>query len=185
MDVSGKIEIAKMLVAIFGGVVAFLFGRFEYLKSVKVRRAEFLDKLAQEFNDPKMFLAKKILDDFWIEPNGDPNLSDEHLVYLGSREKIEKELLKEQVKSLLRHHSEEPVTGYGAHKARQSFDDLLDFFTKMQHYLDLKLVRKKDLRYFTYYLRKCVRKADGAVLKYAKHYEYPSISKLISNLGIS
>src|SRR5687767_3131154 len=82
----------------------FFFTYLEFRKNNRVRRADFLDKLAQEFNDPKMYLAKKILDDFWIETHGDPTISDAELVFRASQEKIEDEKLKTDVKKLLTNH---------------------------------------------------------------------------------
>ena len=177
----------KELGLILGGALTlgtFIITYFEFRKNNKVRRADFLDKLAQEFNDPKMYLAKKILDDFWIETQGDPTLSDADLVFRASQEKIEEAKLKTDVKTLLGDHKQMPIIGYGRHKARQSFDDLLDFFTKMQHYLDLNLVKKKELNYFIYYLDRCARKADGAVMQFASIYRYTEVSRLMMNLGV-
>lgn len=178
----------KEIGVVIGGLIAlggFLITWVEFRKNNRTRRAEFLEKLTAEFNDSRMFLAKRILDDFWIETGGTPDDSDAELIRLGSGEKIEKDKLKEKVKGLLRHHREGAVTGYGEQKARQSFDDMLDFFTKLKYYLDLGLISPKELAYFTYYLEKCAYKADGAVLKYASDYEYDKVLDLITDLGRS
>src|SRR5688572_4896318 len=95
---------------IIGGLITLiglLKGLFEFSKANRIRRAEFLEKLILEFNDKKLFLAKRILDDFWIllEYNPEkykPESIDEELVKEGSMEKKEKEVLKNLVKDLLR-----------------------------------------------------------------------------------
>ena len=173
------------LIGGFLTILTFCITYLEFRKNNKVKRAEFLEKLSQEFNDTKMYLAKKILDDFWIEENGSINLSDEELVRLGSEKRIPKKDLKTKISRLLRSHEKEAVTGYGEQKARQSFDDLLDFFTKLEYYLSLNLISEQELSYFKYYLEKCVKKGDGVVLDYATTYEYPAVFRLISSLRIT
>ena len=75
---------------ILGGIVTFIGlikGLFEFIKSNRIRRVGFIEKLILEFNEAKMYLAKKILDDFWIELNGNSQMTDEELVKIGSKEK--------------------------------------------------------------------------------------------------
>lgn len=172
---------------IIGGALTvggFIKGLIEFSKTNKIKRAEFLEKLILEFNDPKMFIAKRILDDFWIETHGDPEMTDSKLLESGSLKKKEPAELKQLVKKLLRSHSDESVTGYGEHRARQSFDDMLDFFTKLEYYLSLKLISKQELSYFKYYFERCAYKADGAVLDYAENYGYHSLPVLLNVLQI-
>src|SRR5258706_9041447 len=132
-------------------LIGVIKGLIEYSKNNKIRRADFLERLIVEFNGSKMFLAKRILDDFWIEREGNKEISDADLIKLGSMDKKEKKELVDLVKDLLRNHGEKSVIGYGEHQARQSFDDLLDFFTKLDYYLSLKLISKQELTYFLYY----------------------------------
>lgn len=119
-----------------------------------------------------------------MNTEGNRENSDEELIREGSREKKEKEVLKSLVKELLRNHTERSVTGEGEHRARQSFDDLLDFFTKLDYYLTLKLISKQELNYFLYFIQRCAFKADGAVMKYAETYGYPSLFRLFFVLNI-
>jgi hypothetical protein len=165
-------------------LIGIIKGLFEYVKNNRIKRADFLEKLIVEFNAPKMFLAKRILDDFWIETEGNKEISDIDLINLGSREVKEKSVLVSLVKDLLRNHATKSVTGYGEQQARQSFDDLLDFFTKLDYYLSLKLITKQELFYFIYYLKRCAFKAEGAVMFYASVYGYPALFRLIDILGI-
>jgi hypothetical protein len=165
-------------------MVGVIKGLMEYSQNNRIKRAEFLEKLIREFNEPKMFLAKRILDDFWLQTEGGEEISDIDLVRRGSVEKKERKVLESLFKDLLRNHADKSVTGYGEHRARQSFDDLLDFFTKLDYYLSLELISKQELTYFIYYLKRCAFKADGAVLTYAITYGYPSLFRLLYVLGI-
>jgi len=177
---------------IAGGIITLIGlikGLWEFSNANRIKRAEFLEKLILEFNDKKMFLAKRILDDFWLLLEYDPEkykpeTIDEELVKEGSIEQKGKEELKILVKDLLRSHGERSVTRNGEHRARQSFDDLLDFFTKLDYYLTLKLISKEELNYFLYYIKKSAFKADGAVMNYAKFYGYPSLFRLFYVLDI-
>jgi hypothetical protein len=165
-------------------MIGVIKGLMEYIKNNRIGRADFLEKLIVEFNSSKMFLAKRILDDFWIERDGSHEISDIDLVKLGSMEKKEKAELAALVKDLLRNHADKSVIGYGEQQARQSFDDLLDFFTKLDYYLSLKLISKQELTYFQYYFQRCAYKADGVVMFYAATYGYPSLFRLLYVLGI-
>ncbi len=172
---------------LFAGLITLgglIKGLLEYIKANRIKRAEFLEKLIVEFNESGLFIAKRILDDFWVNTEGNRENSDEELIREGSREKKEKEVLKSLVKELLRNHTERSVTGEGEHRARQSFDDLLDFFTKLDYYLTLKLISKQELNYFLYFIQRCAFKADGAVMKYAETYGYPSLFRLFFVLNI-
>jgi hypothetical protein len=180
-----KLKDWAWLFAGFITLVGLLKGLLEYSKTNRIKRAEFLEKLIAEFNEPGLFIAKRILDDFWVNTEGDREMTDNELIREGSREKKEKEVLRSLVSDLLRNHAERSVTGEGEHRARQSFDDLLDFFTKLDYYLTLKLISKQELNYFLYYIQRCAFKADGAVMKYAASYGYPSLFRLFYVMNIA
>jgi hypothetical protein len=83
-------EELKNWVYIIGGLITligFIKGLVEFSKANRIKRAEFLEKLILEFDDKKMFLAKRILDDFWIDINGAVGDSDIDLIKRGSIEK--------------------------------------------------------------------------------------------------
>ena len=132
-------------------VVSLIKGLIEFSKNNRMKRAEFLEKLISEFNEGKMLLAKKILDDFWIDLEAEKDATDLDVIKNGSLEVKEKQQLKQLVKDLLRHHSTRSVVNNNEHRARESFDDLLDFFTKLDYYLSLKLISKQELGYFIYF----------------------------------
>jgi hypothetical protein len=144
-----------------------------------------LESLIKDLNHPSSLLARKVLDDFWINLEGTPEITDETLIAQGSAVSIEKEELCKNVKSLLRNHRESPVVLHAEQRSRQSFDDLLDFFMKLNYYLEIGLVTKKELLYFKYYLRRCITKAHGAVLGYAYDYGYyDSLKHLMIQAGL-
>ena len=78
------------LIGGFITLVGVIRGLMEYSRNNRIKRAEFLEKLILEFNDPKMFLAKRILDDFWIDTEGNEEIPDAELVKKGSAEKKRK-----------------------------------------------------------------------------------------------
>lgn len=172
---------------LIGGIITLtgaIKGLMEFIKNNRIKRAEFLEKLIQEFNEPKLFLAKRLLDDFWVEPDGAESMSDIKLLKMGSAEKKDAGQLSALFRELLRNHAERSVTGYGEQQSRQSFDDLLDFFTKLDYYLSLQLISKQELIYFLFYFERCAFKADGAVMSYAITYGYPSLFRLLYVLRI-
>jgi hypothetical protein len=184
LEVSG---IIKDFAWIAGGTLTFITfvkGIMEYTKSNRIKRTEFLEKLIAEFNDRKMFLAKKILDDFWFDDRGLSKMSDEELIRNGSKEVVQKPQMEEAVIRLLRNHASESVTGYGEQKVRQSLDDLLDFFARLDYYVTLRVIGKEELVYFIYYIERCAYKANGAVLTYATIYSYDSLFRLLYLLKI-
>lgn len=164
--------------------ITFLRGLKEYRKNNQIKRTEFFEKLFAEFNDPKTFIAKKILDDFWIDTNGSMELSDKELIDLGSREAIEKKQYPGLVQHLLRDHKQQSVSNPLEQRARESFDQLLDFFAKLDYYFSVKLISKSELDYFRYYIESSAYKANGAVVNYARRYGYPSLFRLFNALDI-
>jgi len=172
-----------ILIGGFVALIGLIRGLFEYIKSNRMKRAEFLEALIKEFNDDKMFIAKKLLDDFWIDrASKNPTATDKELIENGSKEKNEN--LNNDFRDILKDHKGGPVTIEVDHRVRQSFDDLLDFFTKLEYYLNLKLISKDELLYFRYYLARCSFKADGKVLEYADAYGYPSLFRLLYVLNL-
>jgi len=168
-------------------LISLINGLRSYVRENRIKRAEFLEKLISEFNEHNKFLAKRILDDFWILTEGPVELaekSDEWLIKEGSVEKKEKSELNNLVKDLLRDHGDKSVTNESEQRARQSFDDLLDFFVKLDYYLSLRLITRDELMYFYYYFQRCAFKSEGAVMQYASTYGYPSLFRLLFVLNI-
>lgn len=171
----------EIIVGIIVAVGGFIMTIIEYKKSNRTKRVEFLEKLASEFNEKKMYIAKKLLDDFWFVEglSNAREYSEEMFIEKGSKEK--KENFNEELRWVLRDHK---ITGNGVtdsseHRVRESFDELLDFFTKLDYYLSLKLISKKELGLFEYYIQRCNETAKGGVMIYAKAYGYISLFRLL------
>src|SRR6478752_1920640 len=91
------LEAVKDWGLVAGGLIAFLTflrGLQEYRKNNQIKRTEFFEKLYAEFIDPRTFLARKLLDDFWIDLGSGPDVSDKKLIEFGSREAIESETFR-------------------------------------------------------------------------------------------
>lgn len=157
-------------------IIGFVKGLREYKRNNNIKRAEFLEKLIKEFNDKRMFLAKRVLDDFYIDVDLPGNETDVEIIEKSNTRTIEDGLLKKNNLKILRDHKIESVLNPIEHRVRQSFDDLLDFFEKLEYYVELDLISSKELKYFEYYIHKCYKLI--AVKQYACCYGYSAITKL-------
>lgn len=168
--------ISGIVIAVLGFAVTFA----EYRKSNKVKRAEFLEKLIDEFNEEKMYIAKKLLDDFWYNENVANPADIPAKIFIASGSKEKKPGAAAILETVLRAHYEdgsEPINEV-EQRVRESFDELLDFFTKLEYYLSLKLISKQELYYFEYYVDRCYTKARGGVKIFAAAYGYISLFRL-------
>jgi hypothetical protein len=154
------IEICKILGAAVGGVTVFLIGRVEYRKSVKIKRAEFLDKLIEEFLDDNTAIARSMLDGYVYVT--------EEMKEMSPMEQKENAV---SLKKYLRNHEDEPIANVSEIKVRKSFDSLFDFFTKLSYYLSNDLISPSELTYFRYYLNKLDERKDEVDV-YIKKYFY-------------
>lgn len=147
------IEIGTFLLALTASFIALM----EYHSNNKIKRAEFLEKLIIEFHDQKTKIAQSLLDDFIY-------------VSIENRTLSPKQQL-ENAKSLsifLRDHKIEAITGRDEIEVRESFDHLLDFFTKLSYYSKQHLITPAELSYFNYYISKI--KHNKQVETYIKTY---------------
>ena len=171
----------EIIVGIIVAIGGFIVTIIEFQKSNRTKRVEFLEKLASEFNEKKMYIAKKLLDDFWFAEGLSKarEYSEEVFIEMGSKEK--KENFNEALEWVLRDHKIKgnEVKDASEHRVRESFDELLEFFTKLDYYLSLKLISKKELGLFEYYIKCCNEKAKGGVMIYAKAYGYMSLFRLL------
>lgn len=140
-----------------GGMVAFFKGLKEYQSNNRIKRAEFLEKLIVEFLDTKSDIARGMLDDYVY-------VSEAHR----EASPIEQQELAIPLVTYLRDHVIEPIGTHDEIKVRKSFDQLLDFFTKLSYYLKQELITPAELSYFKYYLKKIKSKPE--VQAYIKRY---------------
>jgi hypothetical protein len=154
-----EVELSLKVVGLIVAIVVAFKGVIEYSNSQKIKKFEILNKLIEEFEHKKTELARLILDEFSVEQG---------------KEKVYKSDLRET----LRNHKDK-IIPYGIEtEVRESFDKLLDFYSKLDYMIMLGLLKKRDLFYFRYFLKKIVE--DEAIMNYVKIYGYSSISRLKS-----
>lgn len=143
------------LTVIMGAIITIK----EFRSNNKIKRAEFLEKLITEFHHSKTEIARSLLDDFIYVSKANRDLTPE--------EQLNR---SQSLSSLLRNHKIEPITTPNEIKVRESFDHLLDFFTKLSYYLKQQLINPAELSYFRYYLDKMENKPE--VKAYIENYYY-------------
>src|SRR5262249_8381706 len=116
----------------------------------------------------EMFYAKQILDGFippvehdWVYPKEHYNIG--HL------------------DDILRDHKVRSITDPGEITIRKSFDELLDFFAKLEYLFSIDLLTAHQLEYFRYYINKASN--EDAVVNYVKTYSFPLHGKLDNRLN--
>ena len=160
------------------GIVTFIWGVYEYRKNRILKRQEILFDLIKEFDKDldtqpnKMKYAKDLLDDFTILVDDKPYHSSE-------------------LKEILRYHGYragddyEPIDSkkiddHGEIEIRASFDELLNYFGKLGYLLDRGLIKKGEIRYFEYYIKRAVK--NEAVMRYSRLYEFENFALLLSKM---
>ena len=141
-----------------GGLYLFFRGIIEYRNNNRTKQAEFLEKLIAGFDSPKMEIAIRILDDYDctdLDPEGD----------------CEKQGATDLV-TILRDHRKVPVTDKTQIKIRDSFCNLLDYFSKLNYYLKNDLISKDEIGYFRYYIDKV--EDNEAIINYISFYYFES-----------
>jgi hypothetical protein len=153
-----------------GGIATVLIGFRKWLteqQQIRIsRQAETVKDvvlpLILEFDkSEELMIAKNILDDTPI----------------GNRFYDEKRL-----SSTLRDHRNNREPWVKGDKAvRDSFDSLLDFFSKLEYLSSIDLLSQQQLEYFRYYIDKAAE--NNAVVNYVKIYNFPLHKRLHPNLN--
>jgi hypothetical protein len=134
-----------------GGLLLFFRGYLEYRRANATKRAEFLEKMIAEFNAQEKKVALYMLDDYG---------------YTGALGAC-----PVNMPLLLRNHRQAPIQTLIEVESRQSFDNLLDFYTRLSYYIQNDLMTSRELIYFRYYLEKV--RDNPAVIAYIGYYFYP------------
>lgn len=145
------LELILKIGGAIGGLFLFFRGFIEYRKANRTKRAEFLDKMINEFNAPEKKVAIGLLDDFGY--NGEHGFCAVRL------------------DEVLRDHTKQPIANLVEVDCRKSFDALLDFYTRLSYYIQNDLMSSRELIYFRYYLEKV--RDNPAVRAYIARYFYP------------
>lgn len=173
-----NLELLVKYLTFFGSATAFILTLYQWREQTNIKRAEFLESKIEDFENPKNFLARSILDSFSVAYES-VNKTDEDIVRIGSsRRGYEKDIqFKNLASNLL---AQLPDTSNCRQRVKLSFDHLLDFFGKLEYYHSLQLLTDSEILYFNYYLEKC--SASPAILKYANRTEANRFLSLVERL---
>jgi hypothetical protein len=177
-------DIVIKCLTLIGSAIAFIFTIITWDKQNQIKRADFLENKIKEFQEPSTFIARKILDGYASCDtcnNKSNRISDEEMISKGSTRKndstdIKFENLDKTLNEIL------PSTNISKQRVRQSFDNLLDFFGKIEYYISLKLMTKYEANYFLYYIQRCYK--NEAVMNYAKNYGFVLFISLTKRLDL-
>lgn len=169
MNDADIIEVIKASTTAIGAGIVFFVGRFEYQKTIKIKRAEFLDNLISEFLDKDTEIARSMLDDYVYVT--------ENLKELNPIEQKEKAV---KLGWYLRDHDKVPIANNDEIKVRKSFDKLFDFLTKLSYYHANKLISASELTYFRYYLNKLEQKKAEVDVYIEKYFYRKDIESLLA-----
>jgi len=196
----------RVLVSIigFGGTItALLFGVFQYRRSEKWKRAEFVAKEIKEFeSDPVVRNALLMID--WgvrkINLNFVPGGQFENYIEV-TREMQRKALMPHSCKTIddspaSDDDPEGPVRGYTSVEAliRDSYDTLLDYLERFGNFVRSGLVSKEEFEpYLTYWLQSMAANEGSkedrawrlALLTYISFYRYSGVWHLFKVYGMA
>ena len=174
------VPIISILIPSISIIITAMIALSKYKESQKIRQGELtlqrqkmlfnlINEAETSENSEKMFLAISILDNFSCqvptndEKNGNINKRTFEY-YLNSNEKLD-------LKHVLRDHSQEVVTEEKERAIRQSFDVLLDYFSKIQYMYKADIITDRELNYFRYLVLRI--KDNEAIMEYLKRYNFP------------
>lgn len=165
---------------IVGSIIAFFFTICTWKEQNRMKRADFLEQKIIEFNDTSTFLARAVLDNFALCDtcnNRFSQVSDKEMVTIGSsRTGDTTDIQFSNIGKTL--NEDHPSTNISKQRVRASFDHLLDFFGKLEYYLNLDLLTEEEIRYFDYYIRKCV--GSEPIKQYAHDFNFDLFLSLIN-----
>lgn len=152
---------------------AIVFGIYQYTKDQMIRRKDTVLPLISEFEDPSnnMYLAKELLDSF------------KYGVGLKWKEQVyaDYQVYHIDEKEIFRHHDDtNPINDMGEIEIRKSFDAIFDFFGKLGYLLNIGLLKKEELEYFQYYIKKA--KDSESVGYYLSNYDFDLYHILLTKL---
>ena len=150
------------IISIVVGIGGFLFGLIQYEENKKLKRQEIIFPLTKEFEESdKLKNAKLILDGFILDAR-DPyhpertNWQRKELDRLGKGY-----YRKNNLNTILRvPKNYDKISDPGEMDIRNSFDSLLDFFGKLGYLIHIKIITRKEIIYFQYYIDKIIETKD-------------------------
>ncbi len=199
-------DTTRLLVSIlgFGGTItALLFGLFQYRRSEKWKRAEFVAKEIKEFeSDPVVRNALLMID--WgvrkINLNFVPNEQFENYTEV-TREMQRKALMPHSCKTVKDSEAsdddaEGPVRGFTSVEAliRDAYDTLLDHLERFGNFVRSGLVSKEEFEPYLIYWLHSITANEGskedrawrlALLTYISFYQYSGVRHLFKVHGMA
>jgi hypothetical protein len=143
----------------------------------------------------RLFIAKSLLDNYSFRRQvlekisflqkldiADASFFEEGSIMAQSKTSIPEYKSQMDLNEILRDHRSRDVTAPEEIAIRMSFDYLLDFFAKLEYLLSMGLIKKREIEYFNYYIRKTAE--NSAVVNYARIYEFPLKGKLNISLKV-
>jgi len=163
-------EAASLAISIITTVIGIIGGSFAimtYLRNQMLQRQEIVLPLMKEFDtDERLDAALKLLDDFVIKITGS---------ITGDRD-----FDKASLMNVLRDHHLMKVNDPAEMKVRESFTALLDFFGKLGYLMDIRVITRRELGYFDYYIYKA--KDNDNVNHFAKIYSHELYAVLLDKM---
>jgi hypothetical protein len=145
-------------ITIIGSVIAFIFTLVTWREQNYIKRAGFLEAKIKDFEDSSITLSRYILDRFAVCNTCNTSkgeVSDQQMIRIGSSRKGDStDIELNNLDSTLQ--EELPSTNISKQRVRLSFDRLLDFFGKLEYYLQLDLMTTDEILYFRYTLNNVV-----------------------------
>jgi hypothetical protein len=155
------------------GLSGVIWGIFTYKDAQTTKRADTLLPLIEEFDSitSEMFIAKEIIDDKRISARA---IFDDK-----SSDPTEYDIRKLDL--VLRYDEQRTFTAAEV-KIRSSFDSFLDFLCKLEYLLEIKVLKKHEIRYFNYYIDRAAK--IDAVVDYANAYHFPLHGNLCERFNV-
>lgn len=173
------------VLTLLGSAIAVVFTILSWNRDTDIKRANFLEEKIKEFEDSSTFIARRILDGYGCCTDCNDSLqsiADREMISIGSsREGHPSDITLKNLEEVLCENL--PGINISNQKIRQSFDRLLDFFGKLEYYIDLDLLTPKEATYFYYYIERCAK--NDAIKAYAGKYGFNLFLSLMKRFRFS
>ena len=180
-----KFDVWIKVLTLIGSIIAFIFTLITWKEQNYIKRAEFLESKIKEFNDTPTLVARYILDGFaTVDTNNAAamQMTAQQMIDKGSsRIGIATDIKLDSIGKTL--NVVLPDTSIARQKVKISFDRLLDFFSKLNWYIDLNLMKKEEAEYFDYYIKQCIE--NEGVKTYACSYRFKGFFALAKKLNLT
>ncbi len=160
-----------------GAIATVAIGFSKWLADQKQNRAtreletvkEIVMPLVNQFDkSDKMLYAKQILDSFTPPLQREWAYPKEHYSI-------------KNLDEILRYHKDRAISDPGEISIRESFDELFNFFSKLEYLFSIGLLTERQLEYFLYYIKKAGD--QSAVANFVRTYNFPLHGKLDPRLN--